>query len=323
QAKGQTLEFGDVQRELSSRWKGLTPQDADRARFEGLAAEDRARFQRESAEKDREVFEVQAAKRAQWETLTIENRMRGRPKSPEQQIRVKPVGPPKKLSEEERAFRQERQEMKQKEKAERDARLKVAHSQHTSIKDELAKQASARLQYLLKQSDIFKHFGAGKESSEQAEEAPRRDASGAGGRESGKADAAVGAEAGAGAGAPGEEEEEEEETSEATFLTKQPDCIKFGTMRHYQLEGLNWMIRLNENGINGILADEMGLGKTLQSISILAYMHERKGVSGPHIILVPKSTLSNWLNELKRWCPVLRPLRFHGTKARRCRLYSC
>ncbi|CAN0446314.1 unnamed protein product, partial [Laminaria digitata] len=99
-----------------------------------------------------------------------------------------------------------------------------------------------------------------------------------------------------------------------TFLTKQPDCIKFGTMRHYQLEGLNWMIRLNENGINGILADEMGLGKTLQSISVLAYMYERKGIGGPHIILVPKSTLSNWLNELKRWCPALRPLRFHGTK---------
>lgn len=39
--------------------------------------------------------------------------------------------------------------------------------------------------------------------------------------------------------------------SETTFLTKQPDCIKFGTMRHYQLEGLNWMVRLNENGING------------------------------------------------------------------------
>jgi hypothetical protein len=31
--------------------------------------------------------------------------------------------------------------------------------------------------------------------------------------------------------------------------------------RSYQLEGLNWMIRLQENGINGILADEMGLGK--------------------------------------------------------------
>lgn len=43
-------------------------------------------------------------------------------------------------------------------------------------------------------------------------------------------------------------------------------------MRPYQLEGLNWMIKLQENGINGILADEMGLGKTLQSISILGFM---------------------------------------------------
>lgn len=30
-----------------------------------------------------------------------------------------------------------------------------------------------------------------------------------------------------------------------------------GKMRDYQLAGLNWMIRLYENGINGILADEM------------------------------------------------------------------
>ena len=44
-------------------------------------------------------------------------------------------------------------------------------------------------------------------------------------------------------------------------------------------EGLNWLIRCYENGINGILADEMGLGKTLQSISILAYMFEYEKVS--------------------------------------------
>ena len=43
----------------------------------------------------------------------------------------------------------------------------------------------------------------------------------------------------------------------AVRLTKQPDCIKFGTMRPYQIEGLNWLIRLYDNGINGILADEM------------------------------------------------------------------
>lgn len=78
------------------------------------------------------------------------------------------------------------------------------------------------------------------------------------------------------------------------------------------------------SGNVGILADEMGLGKTLQSISILGYMFEHLGISGPHIILVPKSTLSNWLNELRRWCPALRPLRFHGTRVREnTRASSC
>ncbi len=33
--------------------------------------------------------------------------------------------------------------------------------------------------------------------------------------------------------------------------------IKFGKMREYQIAGLNWLIRLYDNGINGILADEM------------------------------------------------------------------
>jgi len=37
-------------------------------------------------------------------------------------------------------------------------------------------------------------------------------------------------------------------------------------MKQYQIEGLNWMINLQDRGLNGILADEMGLGKTLQSI---------------------------------------------------------
>ena len=33
--------------------------------------------------------------------------------------------------------------------------------------------------------------------------------------------------------------------------------VKNGNMRDYQIRGLNWMISLYENGINGILADEM------------------------------------------------------------------
>ena len=77
------------------------------------------------------------------------------------------------------------------------------------------------------------------------------------------------------------------------------------------------MIRLVENGINGILADEMGLGKTLQSISILAYQHQHRKVKGPHLIMVPKSTLSNWMNEFKRFCPSIKVIKFHGTKDER------
>lgn len=33
--------------------------------------------------------------------------------------------------------------------------------------------------------------------------------------------------------------------------------VKTGKMRDYQVRGLNWLISLYENGINGILADEM------------------------------------------------------------------
>ena len=36
-----------------------------------------------------------------------------------------------------------------------------------------------------------------------------------------------------------------------------PVDIKNGEIRDYQLRGLNWLISLFENGINGILADEM------------------------------------------------------------------
>ena len=42
-----------------------------------------------------------------------------------------------------------------------------------------------------------------------------------------------------------------------------------GKMRDYQIRGLNWMISLYENGINGILADEMVSGLNLCSVLYL------------------------------------------------------
>lgn len=82
-----------------------------------------------------------------------------------------------------------------------------------------------------------------------------------------------------------EQEEDEELLAEENIaqpasvlfrFEESPSYIKAGEMRDYQVRGLNWMISLYENGINGILADEMGLGKTLQTISLIGYLKHFK-----------------------------------------------
>lgn len=60
-----------------------------------------------------------------------------------------------------------------------------------------------------------------------------------------------------------------------------------------------------------------GLGKTLQTISLLGYLHEFRGITGPHMVVAPKSTLGNWMNEIRRFCPVLRAVKFLGNPEER------
>lgn len=50
-----------------------------------------------------------------------------------------------------------------------------------------------------------------------------------------------------------------------------------GTLKAYQLRGMNWLANLYDQGISGILADEMGLGKTVQSIAFLSHLAEKHG----------------------------------------------
>ncbi|XP_036299340.1 probable global transcription activator SNF2L1 isoform X7 [Pipistrellus kuhlii] len=118
-----------------------------------------------------------------------------------------------------------------------------------------------------------------------------------------------------------EQEEDEELLSESRKTSNvcvrfevSPSYVKGGLLRDYQIRGLNWLISLYENGINGILADEMGLGKTLQTIALLGYLKHYRNIPGPHMVLVPKSTLHNWMNEFKRWVPSLRVICFVGDK---------
>ena len=96
----------------------------------------------------------------------------------------------------------------------------------------------------------------------------------------------------------------------------QPTLMSGGKLRPYQLEGVEWLASLYENGLNGILADEMGLGKTIQCIAFLTFLMER-GVDGPFLIVAPLSTLSNWQSEMKRFAPTINHLLYHGTKLER------
>lgn len=95
-------------------------------------------------------------------------------------------------------------------------------------------------------------------------------------------------------------------------VTEQPAMLQGGELRQYQLEGLQWMLSLFNNNLNGILADEMGLGKTIQTISLIAYLMENKGVTGPHLIVAPKAVLPNWINEFATWAPSVVAVLYDG-----------
>lgn len=56
-----------------------------------------------------------------------------------------------------------------------------------------------------------------------------------------------------------------------------------------QVKGLEWLVSLYNNNLNGILADEMGLGKTIQTIALITYLMEHKRLNGPYLIIVPLS----------------------------------
>jgi SWI/SNF-related matrix-associated actin-dependent regulator of chromatin subfamily A member 5 len=99
------------------------------------------------------------------------------------------------------------------------------------------------------------------------------------------------------------------------LLQDQPTCINKNSalMRDYQLDGVNFMLKMYQSGMSCVLADEMGLGKTIQTIAFLGSLKHDLGKKGPHLVVVPMSVLSNWMSEFKRFCPSLVIVRFHST----------
>ncbi|KAL8710985.1 MAG: hypothetical protein Q9220_004584 [cf. Caloplaca sp. 1 TL-2023] len=100
-------------------------------------------------------------------------------------------------------------------------------------------------------------------------------------------------------------------TSMSEVDVAQPKMLT-AQLKEYQLKGLNWLVNLYEQGINGILADEMGLGKTVQSISVMAYLAEKHDIWGPFLVIAPSSTLHNWQQEITRFVPDLKCLPYWG-----------
>ena len=106
-------------------------------------------------------------------------------------------------------------------------------------------------------------------------------------------------------------------------------------LRDYQLDGVNWLVHawckyVTKYGVAGhnviapmsyvvyyrnnsvILADEMGLGKTIQTISFLSCLFHLHCLYGPHLIVVPLSTLPAWQREFEQWAPEMNVLIYIG-----------
>uniref|UniRef100_T1JZ96 Uncharacterized protein n=2 Tax=Tetranychus urticae TaxID=32264 RepID=T1JZ96_TETUR len=96
-------------------------------------------------------------------------------------------------------------------------------------------------------------------------------------------------------------------------VTEQASIMVHGKLKEYQIKGLEWLVSLYNNNLNGILADEMGLGKTIQTIALITYLIERKKNNGPFLIIVPLSTLSNWMLEFDRWAPSVSKIPYKGS----------
>ena len=141
-------------------------------------------------------------------------------------------------------------------------------------------------------------------------------------------------------------------------LLQQPDFLRAGTLRDYQLEGLNWLIYSWMQNNNCILADEMGLGKTIQCVAFIGaptcplenlqrtdtslcstdrlyrvatfhragaswqptlsscmtagYLNLWQHIAGPYLVVVPLSTVPNWIREFRKWLPQVNALVYVG-----------
>ncbi|KAK6917005.1 Zinc finger, PHD-finger [Dillenia turbinata] len=105
--------------------------------------------------------------------------------------------------------------------------------------------------------------------------------------------------------------------NEIVALSEQPKELRGGSLFPHQLEALNWLRKCWYRSKNVILADEMGLGKTVSACAFISSLYFEFNAKFPCLVLVPLSTMPNWLAEFSLWAPHLYVVDYHGcAKAR-------
>jgi SWI/SNF-related matrix-associated actin-dependent regulator of chromatin subfamily A member 5 len=231
--------------QLAARWRNLSAEE--KQPYLDQEEADRQRFLRESAEADAKAMAIQEARRQALSMQDGEDHTsRGARRRVEQMRELKqqnhrePTWSADVL--ERRAQQQAETAARREERAKQEEELK---KKHRKLDKEEAKKAAQRLEYLLAQSSIFSRLQDGGKTeviNKENGKSRQRGAHHIHDKDSTASD---------------EEEVEDEEGngSNTVFLSQQPSCIKFGQLKPYQLESLNWMIHLSEKGLNGILAD--------------------------------------------------------------------
>ena len=100
-------------------------------------------------------------------------------------------------------------------------------------------------------------------------------------------------------------------------IKEQPSYIKNGTLREFQITGLNFLAYNWCNSKNVILADEMGLGKTVQTVAFMNWLRHDRNQQGPFIVVVPLSTTPSWAETFDYWTPDINYVVYNGNETSR------
>ncbi len=100
-------------------------------------------------------------------------------------------------------------------------------------------------------------------------------------------------------------------------MLEQPSYIKHGTLREFQMHGVNFLAFNWVRGNNVILADEMGLGKTVQTVAFMNWLRHNRQQQGPFIVVVPLSTMPSWAETFDNWTPDVNYVVYNGNEAAR------